>query len=676
MKIKTIRRASLGVCKLVTTLLLLMSLSVSANDSADDNIPDLDNVTGPSLFLKGQKSYYDAPLLETSVDIAITGMISKVVVTQTFENTSSEWVEGKYVFPLADQAAVNSLKVRIGDREIVGSIKEKKQAEKQYEIAKQAGQLASLVKQHRPNLFSSRFANVPPGEKISIELGYIQSVKYESDQYSLRVPLTLTPRYSNALVVDTAKITPPQVSLSASSPSEINHRVQINTYIIGLYEATQVSSPSHELSVTNDNDGVVLSLQDESYLDRDFILHWSDAANAAPLVRAWRENLAGEEYLLATIMPPIDDSEIPDQSRELILVVDTSGSMAGESMRAAIAAVRDALDGLQAQDKFNIIEFDSVYSTLFSKPQPATEENLARASEFAQRLIADGGTEMLEPLKAALRYKKSTEMLRQVVFITDGAIGYEESVFKSVTRNLGDSRLFTVGIGSAPNQWFMRKVAEAGRGTHHLIHNINDVQEGMSRLLRKLESPALTSIQVAFDGAKADITPDPIPDLYANEPIVIAAKLADDNHTMSVVGKWGDIEWRTSLSVDNAPLAKTGLSTVWAKQKIEALQDKQRFHSDQDFYKSLILRLSLDHQILSPYTAFLAVEETPIRPGTEKLAQKDVPNLLPAGSDMQSVSLPQGSTGIDTLLLLSLILLFMAVVLFEQPMQYIKTSIR
>lgn len=642
-------------------------MSLQAEEPLSIEQPDLNSISSPSLFLKAKTSYHNAPLLDTKIDVAITGMIAKVMLKQTFENTSTDWVEGLYTFPLPDQAAVNSLIVTIGDRRIVGSIREKKQAEQHYEQAKQAGKLASIVKQHRPNLFSSRFANIPPGETVSIELGYVQTVAYVDDQYSLRIPLTLTERYSGDYVPDKTDISPPQLSASAANVSMgLKHGVEIKALLHGLYDVSDVNSPSHDLIVSPIENGTEVILNETAVLDRDFILHWREAAAVVPTVRAWRERVAGEEYLLATVTPPTSDEDIPEQARELILVIDTSGSMAGEPMRAAKTALLDALNGLTPNDYFNIIEFDSQYSTLFNQPMLASAQNIQMAEHFTRGLNADGGTEMLGALQNALGYQ-SSNLLRQVVFITDGAVGYEDQVFESVSRSIGDIRLFTVGIGSAPNEWFMRKVAEAGRGTYQLIQNVGDVQDGMSTLLRKLESPALTSVVISFDGDRADITPDPIPDLYASEPLVIAARLVEGNHTMTVAGTWGDELWQTSVSVDNAPITNTGLSTVWARKKIESLQDKQRFNSDPDFYRSLILRLSLDHQILSPYTAFLAVEDTPVRPANELLAKKVVPNLHPAGTQNQSFALPQGSLGIDTLLLFSFFMMLCGLLFSSYP---------
>lgn len=640
--------------------LWLLTFVVSASEDLPYAEPDWSTVSSSALYFDNQHGLVDAPLLDTSVDVSITGLVARVTLTQRFRNDSTDWVEGLYVFPLPDKAAVNSLNIKIGEREIVGSVQEKQQAEKNYEAAKKAGHVAGLVKQHRPNLFSSRFANVPPGESISIELGYIQTVRFDHDRFNLRIPLTLTPRYSNDLVADAPAITPPQLARPANHDhSTIDHRVSIETTLFGSNDSVNISSPSHQLTTQPIDNGTKIVLNEQAYLDRDFVLEWHEQVDAIPAVQIWRESVQGEDYLLASVMPPTDEQDIPVQPRELVLVIDTSGSMAGVSIEAAKAALLDALGGLKPQDKFNIIEFNNSFTQLFKQPEQATLDNITRGERFTQKLQANGGTEMMGALRTALRYPDS-ELLRQIVFITDGSVGYENNVIDSIRLALGDSRLFTVGIGAAPSQWFMRKVAEAGRGTHHTIDNLADVTPEMVKLLHKLESPTLTDIEVTFNDGSAEVQPGAIPDLYAKQPVMVAAKLFDDAHTMTVSGTWGGDEWQTQVPINVEPVKDAGLSTVWARQKIESLQDKQRLNGDPEQYKSLILRLALDHQLVSPYTAFIAIEKEPVRPLSDTLKNKPIPNVMPAGSTMQSINLPQGSAGIDTLLLVCLICLIVS----------------
>jgi len=625
------------------SLLIAVSLSAQQSESFRQNEetgesevaseqPDLDSVSTGTLFLQHASGNVVAPILSSSVHANISGIVAKIELHQSFHNNSSNWVEGLYSFPMPDQAAIN---------------------EKQYAKAKRDGKVAALVKQHRPNLFSTRFANIAPGERVSIKLVYLQTVPYSNTQYSLRIPLTLTPRYTNSLVNDSAEIKPPQVrSDEAMQNSNIDHSVSISGTIHGDYLPHQFSSPSHTLDIKSTDKQLHYSLQETTYLDRDFILEWNLPDTEQPVARIWRETIEDDQYLLASILPPRNSDVIPNQSRELILVIDTSSSMAGASINSAKAALQSALSGLKPGDKFNIVEFNSTYSTLFSAPQFANLENIEIAKRFIDQLRAKGGTEMLPALQAALGFQH-TGLLRQVIFVTDGSVGYEDTVINTVTNQLRKARLFTVGIGTAPNQWFMRKIALAGRGSVHFIAQPAEVQKVMSGVLAQLETPALTNIHVNFDDTRTEYVPNPTPDLYANSAIIIAAKLGKQTNNMTISGTWGDTNWERFIDLNETPMVATGSSSVWAQRTLESLEDKQRSLGRPDHYRSSILRIALKHKLLSRYTSFVAIEHNPIRPPSAAMVNKKVPNLLPKGSQMQSVSFPQGATGSDTLLLLS-----------------------
>jgi len=622
--------------------------------------PDLDTVTSGTLFFNNNNTSTMAPILSSSVNTQISGMVAKVILEQTFLNNSTQWVEGLYTFPLPDQAAVNAMEVLIGERRITGKITEKEQANHEYTKAKNEGRVAGLVSQHRPNLFSSRFANIAPGEKISIKLTYIQTVSFENAKYRLRIPLTLTPRFSNSLVTDAAAISPPFVDNgNTREPNTIDHSVTLSGIAHGQYDSQTFASPSHSLNINASIDQINFSAQNTVKLDRDFILEWQIPNGTEPVARVWRELVGDNHYLLSSIVPPKNIENIPEQARELILVIDTSGSMAGEAIEAAKNALMSALSGLRDTDKFNIIEFNSYHSSMFNRPQFASEENIVKAQSFINRLRADGGTQMLSALEHALGYQQSG-LLRQVVFVTDGSIGYEDTVITAITKQLRAARLFTVGIGSAPNQWFMRKVAQAGRGSAEFISHIDEVVPVMGDLLYKLEAPALTNIVVEFDDPKTNFVPNPIPDLYANDAVIIAAKLGEQSQSFKISGNWGDTLWEKTIDLSDAPLVKSGLSTIWAQRSIESLENQQRTHSVPDYYRSAILAIALEHKLLSQYTSFLAVEEQPVRSDENKLKAAKVPNLIPHGNDMLTIAMPQGSAGSDTRLLLSLILIILS----------------
>ncbi len=661
------------IAVLLTSLLVTAAVQAQSTSTATDaesvkqdfqpalEAPSsLDDVTSGQLLLTHNGRTVAAPIQTAVVEIDITGVVSKVRFTQTFQNTSDNWVEGLYRFPLPDEAAVRSMVIHVGDRRVVGKIEEKAVAEGQYEEAKKAGQVASLVSQHRPNLFSSKVANIGPRQTVSIELEYLQTLSLENQRYRLRIPTTLTPRYRNGVSGNALELEPNFVTANAVSAEKPAFSVSIIGRLHGAITTGSLVSPTHALAINQQSGVTQFELAHAARLDRDFIMHWQQGVDDAAQLNAWRETVEGDDYVLAVIAPPNQQHELPAIPRELVIVVDTSGSMAGQPMQAAKAALVDALMGLKPDDTFNVIEFNSSYSALFNQPLPATGTNIERGLRFARQLQADGGTEMRPALQYALSHSNRQEALQQVVFITDGAVGFEDDIIKLVTGQLRSARLFTVGIGSAPNTWFMKKVAEAGRGTASFITDVSDTQRVMEELFFTLESPALTDVSLTFDDAAVEYFPRPVPDLYAASPVVVAAKITPNTKTLKLTGRMGDSAWSQELDLTDLPRVESGLSTVWARKKIAGLEDEQRLLNDVDYYESLITSIALEHQLLTRYTSFVAVEDSPSRPIHENLETASIPNLIPHGSTMQAVQFPNGSAGTDTALWLAWCLLLLA----------------
>jgi len=324
--------------------------------------------------------------------------------------------------------------------------------------------------------------------------------------------------------------------------------------------------------------------------------------------------------------------------REIVFVIDNSGSMGGTSIAQAKASLLYALANLKPADRFNVIRFDHTMDVLYNASVSATPDNVARAKAFVSALQAQGGTEMIPPMRAALAdsNRGDASYLRQVVFLTDGAIGNEQQLFDTIAAMRGRSRVFMVGIGSAPNSYLMNRAAELGRGTFTHIGSVEQVEERMRGLFEKLESPAVTNVSVSLPG-DADMTPAVLPDLYRGEPLVIAARVASLKGTLDVKGTIGDQPWSVSVPLGNAAEGK-GLSKLWARRKIadaEVARTMRQIGSD-DADKR-ILTLALEHHLVTRLTSLVAVDETPSRPEGAKLSKADLPLNLPAGWDFDKV---------------------------------------
>ncbi len=605
-----------------------------------------------SLLWKMRQGYATATTINTDVDMKISGLVARVSVRQEFRNEGSEWVEGVYVFPLPDKAAVDRMRLHIGDRFIEGEIREKEQARKEYEQAKQSGRKTSLVEQQRANLFTTQVANVAPGELVVVEIEYLEDLRYEDGRFSIRFPMTLTPRYipGRALpdkqgsgwsadtdqVPDASMITPPQVTASN------NHRISLRAVVNSGMPLEIIASRYHPVTVAEKDGHYYVDLRDaQTLMDHDFELVWQPVKSAKPRAMAFTETIDGKPYHLLMMMPPDQEVAPPGRiARETIFIIDSSGSMHGVSMSQAKRAVKLALKALQPGDRFNVIDFDSYTTALFPDSVPADASNVSNAINFVSALQADGGTEMRPALKMALTAPQRETHLRQVVFITDGSVGYEDEMFTMIENQLGNARLFTVGIGSAPNSLFMRKAAEAGRGTFTFISALHEVREKMDALFRKLESPQVTDIQVAWpSGVVIDTYPSTIPDLYLGEPVTVRTRASTDfrpGDTVQVSGNSVTGAWTAEMPLD-APAQSPGVAALWARARIGELMDDERRGGNADETRAAIIETAIAHHLVSKYTSLIAVDKTPVRPAGDPLSSEQVPNLMPYGQSTNAI---------------------------------------
>lgn len=607
-----------------------------------------------------------AIVLDSEFDIRVSGLIADSRLTRRFQNTSGDWREGVFVFPLPDNASVYGLTMTIGERTIVGKVRPKAEARKTYDQAKRAGKHAARLDQQRPNLFTARVANIPPGETISVDLRYQQPVAYQAGVFELRLPTTLTPRYMpgkplaerphqwqggwalpTTEVLDADAISP--FTVRQREVAANSHRAKVRMTIDAGLPLARVVSPSHRLQTRLDGQTVqVQPDQDRIPMDRDFVVRWQPLAGQEPSAAVFHQRWQEEDYLMTLIVPGAAESRA--LARELIFVIDTSGSMAGESIRQARAALQRGLDTLGPDDRFNVIQFNNQAHALFMQPEPANGNNLARARRYVDGLQAHGGTEMASALNLALTGangagESAAGRVRQVVFITDGAVGNEAALFAQIRRQLADQRLFTVGIGSAPNLHFMREAARWGRGSYTAIQDPSDVGGPLERLFAAMEAPVLTNVQVQWpeQNGSPDALPNRPGDLFQGEPLVQVVRGQAPAGLVRVSGTRSDgQQWQQNLDLQQAAPGQ-GLNRQWGRQKIDGLLDAARLDG-RETDKAEVTRLAVAHGLVSPYTSFVAVDETPVRPASTPLQTEQLPTLLPAGSQAGMLRYPQTAT--------------------------------
>lgn len=679
------------VCRALGALLLIcVSLHVVAFE--EGFYPTLDAVGTGSLLLRKEQGYQPFVRSEAEFDLQVSGLVSRVTLRQTFINPSREWVEAVYVLPLPEDSAVNAMRILIGERVIEGEIQEKQEAQRIYTQAKAEGKRAGLLQQQRPNLFSTQVANIGPRERVAVELTFLQTLHYQSGEFSLRLPMTLTPRYIPGKVLeepsehvtehtghqdvqgwafpttqvpDANRIAPPQTHGTAADHLQARLHIKINPG----FEVESFSAPYHSIRTARlSNQYQISTDQQQVVMDRDFVLSWKPVASQAPVAAYFSEPVDGKEHGLIMLMPPAASPSLQIGPRELILIIDSSGSMSGQSMAQAKQAVQLALSRLRPQDRFNVIDFDSEYRTLFPGSAYATQGALRRASFFVDGLVADGGTEMYAPLQAALTQSgtdASEITVTQVVFITDGSVGNESTLFELIHQQIGAKRLYTVGIGSAPNAYFMRKAAEFGRGTYTYIGSTGEVQTKMAELFGRIEKPALTQISVAVNGAvngvAAELYPQPIPDLFLGEPLLIKARFGQPPTDIVIQGRFEGQPWRRELSLrgsEQGEGAATGIATLWARAKVASLQDDGVRQGNASLHKADIIALGIEHRLATQYTSFVAVDNTPVRSQEVALKQKQLANAMPFGSmqSASSVAYPRTALGLRWHMLIGLLL--------------------
>ena len=636
-----------------------------------------------SLLMRMEQGYVTATLLNTDVNITVNGLVARVSVMQEFKNDGSEWVEGTYVFPLPDKAAVDHMRLYIGDRYIEAEIQEKEQARKAYEQAKQAGKKTSLVEQQRVNLFTTSVANIAPGETVIVEIEYMEDVHFDNGVFSLRYPMTLTSRYipGQALpdkvgngwssdtdgVSDASQITPPMVSASRA------HKVSLQASVNAGVPLEIIASRYHPVNVAETSGHYAVTLAGNRVpMDHDFELLWRPVASSSPRAMVFTETLQGEPHYLLMVMPPdTGEATTVRMPREMIFIVDTSGSMHGVSIEQAKRALQRALGGLQPQDRFNVIEFNSHANPLFATSVAADIAALSSAKDFVRQLQANGGTNMRPALQHALRSTASESHLKQIIFITDGAVGNEEGLFGLIESGLGNARLFTVGIGSAPNSWFMRKAAEAGRGSFTTISSLHEVGEKMDHLFQKLEQPQVTNIAVQWpSGVVVDPYPAVVPDLYLGEPVTVKVKASGTfrpGDSVRIVGDSVSGAWTRDLAL-NLSEDSPGVAALWARARIGNLLDLERRGADAQETRKAIVDTALKHHLVSKHTSLVAIDKTPARESTDPLKTEQVANLMPYGQSGSAIfGFPATATSAPAMRHTGLALLIAALLLLTAP---------
>jgi Ca-activated chloride channel family protein len=612
--------------KRASAFLIAVTAAIALSPAHAQEPPATNDPGTGALLVKMNGILVPVPALTTDVSLSIVGPMVRGRIVQTFTNPTAELLEGEYVFPLPEGAAVDGLTLQIGDRRYVGEIQEKEEARRTFEAAKAEGKGAGLVEQHRPNIFRTRVANIPPQASIVVQLDTLDEAEWRSGEFTTVFPTTITPRYApgGAPGVD------PVLGSGVARDSAVTLHATIEA---GVPLAEVLSS--HRVKTILRGSALDVSVGDGPVpADRDFTLRWRPKAGTDPVAGGLVEERADGRYGLAILVPPsfdrIGEGAFPTQT---VFVIDVSGSMAGPSLEQAKAALTVALDGLQPEDTFTLIKFDSANEAYAERFLPASTDEIDAAKGWVSRLSAGSGTEILPALIRALDLSEGGDarVLRRVILITDGAVENEDEVVSQVAEHLGGTRLHIVGIGPAPNRWLMKELARSGRGTFESIGAIAEVRAKTVELLARTARAAMTDVALEWDGAPPlDVSPDPVPDLYAGQPLVVTARF-DPEARLPKLRVWGKAPGGpVTMDVDFARAsANAGIATRWARARIAGLTQSRAHGADPAVVRADVVALAKRFSLVTAYTSFVVVEDESYAAGDEGCWDGDVDGELP-----------------------------------------------
>ncbi|MGE5186823.1 MAG: VIT domain-containing protein [Acidobacteriota bacterium] len=590
------------------------------------------------------------PLLHTKVNVAISGYVAEVTLEQQFTNPTDKPLEADYLFPLPDNAAVDHMDLRIGDRVVHGVVQKRAEAAATYGKAKAEGKRAALLEQQRPNLFTQRVANIPPNARVDVVIRYVHELPFADGQYELVFPMVAAPRFD-----------PKDPSAVLAKPGELRaaNSVELAVQLHAGLPIEALASPTHQIRATTSGADATVELAATDQLpNRDFVLRYRIAGDT-PRATVLAHDDAGDGYFSLVVQPPAAPTAEQIAPRELVFVVDTSSSMRGKPLDQARAIVTHALDGLRANDTFDVLDFSDRVAEL--APAPVGASRAAEGKAFVANLRPTGGTDMVPAIEAALAGQPEGGRTRIVVLVTDGYIANEADVLKAIVGKLGASRIYTVGVGGSVNRFLLERAAEVGRGRALAVALSDAPEAAAARLAALVDRPVFTDVAVDWGGLDVtDLYPRHIPDLFAASPLVIHGRYAHGGHaTVRVSGNIGTRRFERAIDValpeTSAGEAHEAQRSLWARAAVHDLTSRLALRDDPSLVAQ-VEQLGLKYQLVTAYTSFVAVDEvkadvvaqlqssptvTPARalPGDPEIR-------IPAPADARTVSvlLPSGET--------------------------------
>jgi Ca-activated chloride channel family protein len=600
------------------------------------------------------------PLKHTDVRAGISGFLARVTVTQVFANTATQNIEAVYTFPLPQDAAVDDMTIQIGVRTVRSLIKRREEARALYEHARNTGHVAALLDQERPNIFTQSVANILPGEQVTVTVSYVEALRYEEGAYEFVFPMVVGPRYipgqatahqgggwapDTNRVPDASHITP----WVAAKGTRAGHDIALELALDAGVPIQDVRSKSHDIDVNRQSASrASIRLRDEAVIpNKDFILKYNVAgaeiADAILTTPAPGRSKGAGGYFTMILQPPARLPESDIQPKELVFVLDTSGSMWGFPLEKAKEVISRALDELYPGDTFNLITFSGDTHIVFPEPVYPTAENIRKAKAVLATRTGGGGTEMMKAIRAALVPSDKQDHVRVVCFLTDGYVGDDMEIVGEVQKH-PNARVFAFGIGTAVNRFLLDKMAESGRGAVEYVTLADKADEAAHRFYERVRSPLLTDLYIDWGGLPvSDVYPQRLPDLFSGQPLVISGR-----YTQPATGKirlkgtraGGPFTREIPVAFSPSSPPFEALAGFWARRRIDYLMSQDWLGLQQSAMKPAlkeqITQLGLDYRLMTQFTSFVAVEDR-IVTKDGKPQRMEVPVEIPEGVSREAV---------------------------------------
>lgn len=568
-------------------------------------------------------------LQETIVEAEISGVFARVRVSQVFRNPHPDQLDSLYVFPLPENAAVDRYEFQIGERVVRGVVKTREDARQAYEAARDAGRQAALLEQERPNIFSQSIANIPGNSVMTVRFEYVHPVDIDDENYVFRFPMVVGARYEAHSTTSRRSVgrgwtndrQSRGASRSTSSPQGHGMRngkdISITVKLDAGMPVNEVVAVTHELNVAQTSASeAVISLKDMSTLaDKDFVFEYRLSGDRTVLSSLTHRSGDEDGYVSLVLQPKFNIERAERTAQEVILMLDTSGSMNGMAISQLRKFAQDVLEGLDSQDTFRMVEFNNHRREFRPDAVPATTGNIKSAKTFVRRLSAGGGTKMLDALKLALKSTPGEESRPRYLFLmTDALIGDDNSILGHMKNaDYANVRFFPVAFGAAPNHYLIGRAAELGRGFAMQVTNEDNAAVIAQRFNEKTSAPYMTDIEIDWGELDIhDMIPSRLPDLYAGRPLVVMARYINAGSSkITLSGNMGGNKARMKMALElelpEREEAHDSLGTLWARQRIRQIHNRDLGQPSAEG-RDEITQLGLTYQLVTQYTSFIAVE--------------------------------------------------------------------